>query len=212
MRIAKGKLMIKQLLIATNNPGKLREIRLLLEDLDVELVIPHMLGLDLEVLEDGQTYAENAERKARAVAQASGLLTVADDSGLEVEALNGAPGLFSARFSPLPHPSDADRRAYLLEKLKGHPRPWRAAFHCTVALVDPLLSGMPQAIQFAEGVCQGEVIPEERGQDGFGYDPVFLIPSLGKTMAELGIQEKNRLSHRARAILAAKPLIEAKIT
>ncbi len=203
--------MPKQLLIASYNPGKLREIRALLNDLDVELITPGRLGLELDVLEDGQTYAENAERKARAFAAASGLLSLADDSGLEVQSLNGAPGLFSARFSPLPHASDADRRAYLLQRLKGYPRPWWAEFRCTVALVDPALSGTEKAVQFAQGACQGEIIPEERGQGGFGYDPVFLIPELGKTMAELGMEEKNRLSHRARAVIAARPLIAKSI-
>jgi XTP/dITP diphosphohydrolase len=191
-----------KLLLATNNPGKLREMLALLKDLPVELLTPQQVGLQLKVSEDGITYEENAGRKGLAFAQASGLLTLADDSGLEVDALHGEPGVYSARYLPLPRASDADRRAYLLQKLKGLPRPWRASFHCTVALANP-----DGDVQFAEGACPGEIIPEERGSDGFGYDPIFLLAESGRTMAELTIEEKNRLSHRARAILAARPLL-----
>ena len=191
-----------KLLLASNNPGKLREILALLGDLPLELVTPLQAGLSLEVAEDGSTYAENAARKALAFARSGNMLTLADDSGLEVEALHGEPGLHSARYLPNPGATDADRRAYLLLKLNGLPRPWQACFRCTVALADP--SG---GIQFAEGACPGEIIPEERGHDGFGYDPIFLLPDLGRTMAELTMNEKNRLSHRARAILAARPLL-----
>ncbi len=195
-----------KLLLASNNPGKLREILALLEDLPLELVTPRQAGLLLDVAEDGSTYAENAARKALAFSRAGGMLTLADDSGLEVEALHGEPGVHSARYLPRPGVTDADRRAYLLQKLKGLPHPWQAYFRCTVALTDP--SGL---IQFAEGSCPGEIIPEERGQDGFGYDPIFLLPELGRTMAELTMEEKNRLSHRARAIIAARPLLIQRI-
>jgi XTP/dITP diphosphohydrolase len=191
-----------KLLLASNNPGKLREMRALLEDMPLELVTPQQAGLELEVAEDGSTYAENASRKALAFARAAGMLTLADDSGLEVAALGGEPGLYSARYMPKPGATDADRRAYLLQKLRGLPRPWLARFRCTVALADPA-----GRVQFAEGACPGEIIPQERGQDGFGYDPIFLLPELGRTMAELTMQEKNRLSHRARAVLAARPLL-----
>jgi XTP/dITP diphosphohydrolase len=197
---------VLKLLLASNNPGKLREILALLEDLPIELVTPRQAGLFLDVAEDGSTYAENAARKALAFSRAGGMLTLADDSGLEVEILHGEPGLHSARFLPMPGATDADRRAYLIQKLMGLPRPWLARFRCTVALAHP--SG---GIQFAEGSCPGEIIPEERGQDGFGYDPIFLLPELGRTMAELNLEEKNRLSHRARAILAARPLLKKEI-
>lgn len=189
-----------KLLLASNNPGKLREILDLLGDLSIELITPDQVDLNLEVLEDGTTYAENASRKAIAFAQASGLLTLADDSGLEVEALGGEPGLHSARYLAKPLATDADRRAYLLQNLKNIPRPWKARFRCVVALVGP--GGF---IRYAEGICPGEIIPQERGQDGFGYDPIFLLPELGRTMAELTMSEKNRLSHRARAVQAARP-------
>lgn len=122
------------LLLATNNPGKLVEIQDLLLGLPVQLVLPRQMGLALDVVEDGQTYAENAALKALAFSKASGLVALADDSGLEVDALEGRPGLYSARFSPLPGATDADRRVYLLEQLQGKPRPWQAHFHCTVAI------------------------------------------------------------------------------
>ena len=191
------------LLLATNNPGKLIEIQGLLQGLDIELVTPAQLGLQMNVLEDGQTYAENAARKGLAFARVAGLITLADDSGLEVDAFGGAPGLHSARFSPKPGANDADRRAYLLARLGKLPRPWIARFRCVIALATP--GGV---LKYAEGICPGEVIPEERGENGFGYDPIFLLPELSKTMAELNMSEKNQLSHRARAIRAAIPLIQ----
>ena len=193
---------MRKLVLASRNEGKLHEIQALLSDLDFELVLPTQIGLDLHIKEDGSTYAENAALKAQAFAQASGLLTLADDTGLEVAALGGKPGLYSARFAPQPGATDADRRAYLLEKLGLHPRPWPAQFRCVVALSVP--NG---DTRFAEGICPGEIIPEERGRHGFGYDPIFLITSIGRTMAELTPEEKNHLSHRARAIHAARPYL-----
>jgi XTP/dITP diphosphohydrolase len=148
------------------------------------------------------TYAENAAKKALAYAHASGMLTMADDSGLEVEVLNGAPGILSARYAPQMNATDADRRSYLLKQLLPYPRPWTARFHCTVALSTP-----DGSLYFSEGICLGEIIPEERGLNGFGYDPIFLIPAMGKTMAELGMDEKNRLSHRGQAVLAIQPVL-----
>ncbi|HEY5571391.1 MAG TPA: RdgB/HAM1 family non-canonical purine NTP pyrophosphatase [Anaerolineales bacterium] len=195
--------MISSLLLASTNPGKLREMRALLKDLKVRLLSPKDLSLDIEVEETGATYAENAARKARAFSLRSGLVSLADDSGLEVDALGGAPGLYSARYAPHPGATDADRRAYLLQQLQDQPRPWSARFRCTVAIALP--SG---EVHFTEGVCPGEIIPEERGRGGFGYDPVFLIPSLNKTMAELSLQEKNKISHRALAVRAAIPLLK----
>ena len=191
-----------RLLIATNNNHKVRELHELLAHLPVELVTPAQIHLDLEVEEDGSTYAENASKKALAFAQASGLISLADDSGLEVDALHGAPGLYSARYSPKPGATDGDRRAYLLENLRNQPRPWTAHFHATIAIAMP--NG---GVQLAEGNCPGEIVPAERGTGGFGYDPIFLLPERGQTMAELSAEEKNRLSHRARAVQAAMPIL-----
>jgi XTP/dITP diphosphohydrolase len=191
-----------KILIATGNPGKLSEIQALLDEPGLTLLLPADLGIHLAVEEVGSTYETNAAIKAMAYACASGLLTLADDSGLEVDALGGLPGVHSARFSPLENASDADRRQLLLEKLCGKPRPWTAHFHCTVALARP-----DGKLRFAHGDCPGEIIPEERGENGFGYDPIFLFSELGLTMAELSMDEKNRLSHRARAVQAAKPIL-----
>lgn len=192
-----------RLLLATNNKGKVAEIKALLGDLGLTLLIPADLGLVLEVPEDGLTYAENASKKATAFARAGGIIALGDDSGLEVDALDGQPGLHSHRFSPQPDATDADRRKYLLEQLHGLPRPWTARFRATVAVALP--SG---EIQVTSGQCEGEIIPEERGSNGFGYDPIFFIPGIGHTMAELGMNEKNRLSHRARAVQNAIPILE----
>lgn len=189
---------MRELLLATHNPGKRREIQALLEILPLKLILPAEIGLDLNVIEDGLTYAENAAKKAAAFHSASGMVVLADDTGLEVDALDGAPGLHSARYSPQPGASDADRRKLLLKNLKCKPRPWMAHFHCTVAIAD--LSG---AIHRADGDCMGQIIPEERGEHGFGYDRIFLLDECQQTMAELSMEEKNQLSHRAKAIKAA---------
>jgi XTP/dITP diphosphohydrolase len=194
----------KILLLATNNAGKLRELRQLLSKLSgVQLLSPQEIGLELEVRETGSTYAENASLKAAAFAKRSGLIVIADDSGLEVDALGGAPGIRSARYSPLPGATDSDRRALLLENLGGHPRPWTARFRAWVAIAVP-----GEAIRQVEGICEGEIIPEERGDNGFGYDPIFWIPLKGRTMAELTDDEKNAISHRGNAVREALPILE----
>lgn len=190
-----------KLLIATNNNGKLKEIRAILGDLDIELLSPAVLGLELEVEEDGQTYAENAAKKALAFSQVSGLTSLADDSGLEVDALGGKPGLHSNRFGPQPS-TEASRRAYLLDKLNGETRPWAARFRATVAIASP-----EGSVQLVEGICPGQIVPEERGTGGFGYDPIFLVEGSDKTMAELEMDEKNRLSHRGQAVRNAIPIL-----
>jgi len=193
------------LLIATNNQGKVKELQDLLRDTGVELITPAQINLDLDVIEDGHTYAENATKKAVAFAQVSGLISLADDSGLEVGALGGAPGLYSARYgsSSGEKLSDKERRDYLVKNLQDKPHPWTARFRATIAVAIP--NG---EIYLAEGICEGEIIPEERGAGGFGYDPIFLLSELGKTMAELSMDEKNRLSHRARAVMKAKPFLK----
>ncbi len=195
--------MIKQLLIATSNKGKLEEIFDLLKAQSCELLTPDEIQLNIEVEENGKTYLENARLKAQAYCQASQLPTLADDTGLEVAALGGKPGLYSARFTGSHSASDHERRQYLLAKLKNYPRPWEARFVCAVALA------LPSGKFFSyEDACAGEIIPEERGRQGFGYDPIFLFPGLGLTMAELSIEEKNRISHRAKAVQGIIPVLK----
>jgi XTP/dITP diphosphohydrolase len=177
-----------QLVIATGNTGKLREYRELLAGAGFELV-----AFDSEVDEVGETYAENARFKAETACSRSGLPSLGDDSGVEVEALNGFPGLRSARLGP----TQEARTAELMKRLEGKPRPWNARFVCVIALAAP---GEPT--QFFEGECRGEIVPEWRGQAGFGYDPVFLVPGTGKTFGEMTPEEKRLYSHRARAVRA----------
>jgi len=191
---------MKKLLIATNNPGKLAEINSLLQDLSLDLLHPAVLGLDLEVEEDGISYSENALKKAKEFCQISNLPTLADDSGLEVVVLNNAPGLHSRRYAAGIAVTDADRRVQLLKNLSGKPRPWMARFRAAIAVAKP---GGQTVL--AEGICPGEIIPEERGTGGFGYDPIFLVENTGKTMAELSLADKNQLSHRARAVTKLIP-------
>lgn len=193
---------MRGLLLATRNQGKIRELKALLQSLEAEILTPADLDLGLEVEEAGKTFAENAGRKAKAFAEVSNLITLADDSGLEVDALGGAPGIFSARYSPKPGATDKDRREYLIDQLQDIPKPWLARFHCTVAISTP-----GDDIHFAEGSCHGEIIAEERGEAGFGYDPIFLVRDLGKTMAELNLVEKNQISHRSLAIKAILPVL-----
>lgn len=175
-------------MIASGNTGKLREYRELLARAGVELV-----AFDSEVEEMGETYAENAQLKAEAGTARSGLPALGDDSGVEVEALEGFPGIRSARLGP----TQEERTAELLSRLEGMPRPWNARFVCVLALADP---GHPT--QFFEGECRGEIVPEWRGEAGFGYDPVFLVPGTGKTFGEMPPEEKRLYSHRARAVRA----------
>lgn len=186
---------MKKLLIATNNPGKSFEITDLLKNLPIQLVTPEKLGIDLDVDETGVTYDENARLKAAAFMKASSLASLADDTGLEVDALDGAPGLHSRRYAAKPGATDADRRKLLLKNLEKYPRPWSARFVCSVALALP-----GGRMQLARGACEGEIISEERGTQGFGYDSLFYFKEPGKTMGELDLAEKNRISHRARAV------------
>ena len=193
---------MRSIILATHNKGKVTEIKELLASLGLKVYTPADLGLTLDVVEDGHSYAENATKKAVAFAQISGMPALGDDSGLEVDALHGQPGLHSHRFCPIPNATDADRRKYLLEQLADKPRPWTATFRATVAIASTAGN-----VKLATGQCKGEIIPEERGNNGFGYDPIFFIPEIGHTMAELELHEKNSLSHRARAIQNAIPIL-----
>ena len=194
--------MEKSLLIATGNPGKIRELDALLSSLPILILDTKKLSIDLNIPEVGQTYQENALIKAKAYAEKSGLVVLADDSGLEVDALEGEPGLHSARYAPQADATDADRRQYLLSKLDGLPQPWAAHFHCTAVLMTP-----GGEIFVTKGQCPGIIIPEERGSGGFGYDPIFYLPDHQATMAEISADLKNKISHRALAIKSMLPYI-----
>ena len=177
-----------KLVLATGNAGKLREYRELLASTGLDLV-----AHDTEVDEAGETYAENARLKAVTAMDAAGLPSLGDDSGVEVDALDGFPGIRSARLGP----TQAERTAALLARLDGVPRPWTARFVCTLALAVP-----GREVRYFEGECRGEIVPEWRGHAGFGYDPIFLVPGTGKTFGEMPPEEKRLYSHRARAVKA----------
>jgi len=182
----------RRLVIASGNAGKLREYRDLLSDAGVDIV-----AFDSEVDEAGNTYAENARLKAETALAKSGLPALGDDSGIELDALDGFPGIRSARLGP----TQKERTAELLSRLHGVPRPWRARFVCVIALAAP-----NRETQFFEGECRGEVVPEWRGEAGFGYDPIFLVPGTGKTFGQMAPEEKRKYSHRA---AAARALLES---
>ena len=191
------------LLLATSNPHKLEEFRVMFADLPLRLFSLSDLQLDIEVDETGTTFAENAELKARTYAQASGMLTLADDSGLEIDALTGAPGIQSARYLGR-ETSYEERFRRILQQLKGLPIEQRTArFRCAIALADPSCN-----TRIVEGIIEGVIADSPRGKNGFGYDPIFYLPELGKTFAELAPEHKNRISHRARAAQAARELLE----
>ena len=191
------------LVIATGNRGKYSEIAALLQGLDALLVPLDRVGLVEVPPESGESFQENARFKAEFVARAVGRLALADDSGLEVDALGGQPGVMSARFGG-PGKTDADRNRLLLSKLEGIPPERRTArFRCVVAIADP--NGL---VSVADGACEGRITLEPRGDYGFGYDPIFEVPSLGRTLAEIGSDVKNRLSHRAKAIAKARTILE----
>jgi XTP/dITP diphosphohydrolase len=193
---------VPKLLLATNNAGKLREFSSLLKGIPFQLTTLADHGIDVPVEEVGATFEDNARLKATACAAASQLLTLADDSGLEVDALGGEPGIMSARYAG-DDASDEQRVDYLLSKLKGIPWEQRQArFRCVIVIAHP--SGETEV---CEGECPGFIYFEPRGTQGFGYDPIFYLPELDKTMAELTVEEKNRTSHRARAAEKARQVL-----
>jgi len=184
-----------KVVLATRNRGKVSEMQALLRDLDVEILPVDEVGDIPDVIEDGNTFYENAMKKAREVAAASGLVAIADDSGLEVDALAGRPGVFSARYAG-EGATDQENYLRLLEEMKGVPRQERTArFRCVMVACRP--DG--ECIS-SEGKCEGRITDSPRGSQGFGYDPVFVPEGDRRTMAELSREEKNRISHRAAAL------------
>ncbi len=180
-----------KLLLATNNSGKLKEMSVLLRNSKLEITTPMEQGIHLEVQESGKTFRDNAILKAEAFSSVSGLMSLSDDSGLEVDILNGEPGVMSARYAG-PNASDKDRIDYLLEKLRGVPFDRRKArFRCVMAVAAP-----GGKVEIFEGVCEGIISEEPKGPGGFGYDPIFYIPSLEVSMAQLSMESKNDISHR----------------
>lgn len=191
-----------RLLVATENPGKKREYEQLLATLPLQLCTPRDLGLTLVIHEDGKSYVQNARIKALGHMQASGLPVLADDSGLEVDALDGAPGVHSARYAG-GNANDTDRYRVLLQKLTGVPWKERTArFRCVLILAVP-----SREMYTTEGTCEGIIAFEAEGSQGFGYDPIFYLPDHGQTMAQLPPAVKNRISHRARAVQQMFPIL-----
>jgi len=201
------------LVVATSNRGKLEELRALVAGLPLEIrAASELLGESPNIVEDGATFVDNAAKKARSVARATMTLTLADDSGLEVDALGGRPGVRSARFAH-DRATDAENNAALLAALDALGEAadvpsgrFPARFRCALALVDPFTrGGEPRTV---EGVCEGAITRAARGSGGFGYDPLFVVAGTDRTMAELGADEKNRVSHRSRAFSALRPILE----
>jgi len=192
-----------KLLLATSNPGKIREYRFLLDGLGYQITTLAEEGIAKVVTESGNNYEQNARLKATTYAKLSQLTALADDSGLEVDALNGEPGVKSARFAGK-SATDAEKVSFLLAKLNGVPWERRTArFKCVIAIASP-----GGRAELCYGECQGMIAFEAKGENGFGYDPIFSLPEIGKTMAELHLEMKNQISHRAQASQKARQVLQ----
>lgn len=193
--------MSQKLLIATHNQGKLREYQTLLADLPLTVTSLELEGVTTDVEETGATFAANAILKATAYAQMTGLMTWADDSGIEVDPLDGRPGVYSARYGGVGL-TDQQRYVQILTELHAKPKPWTARFRCVVALALP-----DGVVQTVEDRVEGLITDAPRGDQGFGYDPIFFLPDFQCTMAELAPAQKNAISHRGKASLHARHLL-----
>lgn len=198
--------MIRELVLATRNRHKAQELASLLSDLGISIRTMDAFPQVPDVIEDGKTCEANAIKKARAVSRATGLLAVADDTGLEVDALGGQPGVYAARYAG-EHVTYEDNWRKLLRELSGVPHDRRTARFITVAAI----ASPSGEVQVAEGQLQGVITEEPAGAQGFGYDPVFFVPELGKTLAELSPDEKNRISHRAKAFAQVREILGRQI-
>lgn len=194
--------MKKKLIFATGNEGKMREIRHILGDMDYEILSMKEAGVDVDIVEDGETFEENAIIKARTVMEATGCLTLADDSGLEIDFLNKEPGVLSARYMG-ENTSYRIKNQILLDRLHGVPAAVRSArFVCAIAAVFP-----DGRIETRQATIEGRIADEPAGENGFGYDPIFYVPELGKTTAQLSEEEKNAISHRGKALRMIKEIL-----
>jgi len=192
-----------KLLLASTNPGKIKEYRLLLGDLGYQITTLAEQGISKTATEPGNSYEQNAQWKAATYAKSSQLITLADDSGLEVDALDGEPGIHSARFAGK-DATDSDRVRALLARLNGIPREKRTAhFKCVIAIVTP-----KGQLELCYGECHGIIAFEAKGENGFGYDPIFYLPEIGKTLAEIPLGLKNQISHRAQAAQKARQVLQ----
>jgi len=193
-----------KVVLASQNKHKLAEIQAIVSRFDMELVLQSELGVQIDVEETGTSFEENSMLKAKAVVQATGLPAIADDSGLCVDVLGGAPGIYSARYGAPACVTDRDRLNYLLENMRGIRSEERTArFVCVITLLRPDGSSL-----VARGSCEGLITFEPRGEDGFGYDPVFYVPSMGCTFAQMGADRKNAISHRANALYKLENMLE----
>ncbi|MDE6883350.1 MAG: XTP/dITP diphosphatase [Lachnospiraceae bacterium] len=200
--------MRKKIIFATGNEGKMREVREILRDMDADILSMKEAGIEMDIVEDGATFEENAAIKAKAVAAAAQaeVIVLADDSGLEVDYLNKEPGIYSARYMGEDTPY-CIKNKNLIDRLEGVPDNKRTArFVCAIAAALP-----GGGVVTTRGVIEGRIDYEEKGKNGFGYDPIFYVPEYGCTTAQLSVEEKNRISHRARALAAMKEELEKKL-
>ena len=198
--------MSRRVIFATGNKGKMNEIRQILSDMDLELLSMKEAGIDIEIVEDGSSFEENAIIKAKAVAACTDAIVLADDSGLEIDYLNGEPGIYSARYMGEDTPYSVKNRNFI-ERLQGVPAEKRTArFVCVIA------AAMPDGEVFTtKGVIEGQIAEEPRGENGFGFDPIFYVPEYGCTTAELSEEQKNEISHRGKALTAMKEELRKRI-
>lgn len=193
---------MKKIIFATGNEGKMKEIREILADLDAEVLSLKDAGIQADVVEDGKTFEENAIIKAKAICEMTGEIVLADDSGLEIDYLNGEPGVYSARYMG-ENTSYRIKNANLIQRLNGVPDEQRTArFVCVIAAAFP-----DGTVKTAYGAMEGIIGYEEAGENGFGYDPIFYLPEYGKTSAEISMEEKNEISHRGKALRAIKEML-----
>ncbi|MBQ8039609.1 MAG: XTP/dITP diphosphatase [Lachnospiraceae bacterium] len=195
-----------KIIFATGNQGKMREIKQIMKDMDVEVVSMKEAGIFTDIEENGTTFEENALIKARAIAGEAKAIVLADDSGLEIDFLDKAPGVLSARYLGEDTPYEV-KNAHILELLKNVPKSERSArFVCSIAAV------FPDGREFTTySTIEGEIAPKSAGENGFGYDPIFFVPEFGKTTAELSAEEKNKISHRGKALTMMKDILKKEI-